>query len=119
MGQKKQHVLSGHVNQCTHLKMSAVTLLPVLPPNWKLGVGSSCTNSNPMMQHRGDVQVKKCAFCKLQYVQYAVLNTDAKNLFLLTMATEGLGEALRVKNYPSTICGASWGLVKAGCQCDR
>lgn len=30
--------------------MRAVTLLPVLPPNWNLGVGNSCTNSNPVRQ---------------------------------------------------------------------
>lgn len=32
--------------------MSAVTLLPVFPPNWKLGVGNSCTNSNPVKENR-------------------------------------------------------------------
>lgn len=79
------------MDQCTRLKMSAVTLLPVLPPNWKLGVGNTCTNSNPVRQHRGGkkVQVKICAFCKLPEHQHAVfLNTDSYNLFLQTMATE-------------------------------
>lgn len=38
--------------------MSAVTLLPVCPPNWKRGVGNSCTNSNPVKEQRQKVQVK-------------------------------------------------------------
>lgn len=51
MEQKRQMSFYAGVNQCTRLKMSAVTLLPVLPPNWKLGVGNSCTNTNPVKQH--------------------------------------------------------------------
>lgn len=39
--------------------MSAVTALPVLPPNWKEGVGNSWTNSNPAREHRPNV--RKCA----------------------------------------------------------
>lgn len=91
---KQTNIFWCHLNQSTRLKMSAVTLLPFLPPNWKLGVGNSCTNSNPVRQHREKVHVKKCALCKLPERQHAVFNTDAKNLFLLTMATERLGEAL-------------------------
>lgn len=52
------------VNQCTLLKMSAATLLPVLPPNWKVGVDNSCTNSNPVKQHKENVQVMKCTLQK-------------------------------------------------------
>lgn len=37
--------------------MSAVTLLPVLPPNWKVGVGNSSTNSNPVRQYRENVWI--------------------------------------------------------------
>lgn len=47
---KNTQLSSENINQCTRLKMSADTLLPVLPPNWKLGVGNSCTNSNPVRQ---------------------------------------------------------------------
>lgn len=60
----QKNVLWGHtLDQCTLLKMSAATLFPVLPPNWKLGVGNSCTNSNPVRQHRENVQVKK--YCQI------------------------------------------------------
>lgn len=59
MGHKKTNILLGHVNQSTRFKTRAVTVLPVLPPNWKFGVGNSCTNSNPVRQHRENVQVKK------------------------------------------------------------
>lgn len=52
------------VNQCTLLKMSAATLLPVLPPNWKVGVDNSCTNSNPVKQHKENAQVMKCTLQK-------------------------------------------------------
>lgn len=52
------------VNQCTLLKMSAATLLPVLPPNWKVGVDNSCTNSNPVKQHKENTQVMKCTLQK-------------------------------------------------------
>ncbi len=69
---EKTNIICGHVNQYTRLKMSAVTLLPFLPPNWKLGVGNSSTSSNPVRQHRENVQVKKGAFCKLPGHQHAV-----------------------------------------------
>lgn len=52
------------VNQCTLLKMSTATLLPVLPPNWKVGVDNSCTNSNPVKQHKENAQVMKCTLQK-------------------------------------------------------
>lgn len=58
----KRQISLGHVHQCTRLKMSAVTLLPVFPPNWKVGVGNSSTNTNPVKQHREKVQVKKYSF---------------------------------------------------------
>lgn len=58
---KKRQISRCHVHQCTRLKMSAVTLLPVFPPNWKVGVGNSSTNTNPVKKHREKVQVKKYA----------------------------------------------------------
>lgn len=58
---KKRQISLGHVHQCTRLKMSAVTLLPVFPPNWKVGVGNSSTNRNPVKKHREKEQVKKYA----------------------------------------------------------
>lgn len=39
--------------------MSAVTLLPIFPPNWKWDVGNSCTNSNPAKKQKQKEQVKK------------------------------------------------------------
>lgn len=50
--------------------MRAATLFPVLPPNWKLGVGNSCRNSNPVRQHGENVQVRKCALCKIAAHQH-------------------------------------------------
>ena len=83
MDHGKTNILQGHVDQYTRLKTSAATVLPVLPPNLKLGVGNSCTNSNPVRQHR---EKKKCrlrrAFFKVKEDQHVVLHSDAYSLFL-------------------------------------
>lgn len=76
-----KNILWIHVYQSTRLKMSAATLLPVFPPNWKLGVGNSCTNSNPVRQHRENMQVKKCELCKLPEHQLVVLKTQTPRIF--------------------------------------
>lgn len=89
------------VNQCTLLKMSAATLLPVLPPNWKVGVDNSCTNSNPVKQHtqKKNVQVMKCTLHKTSRWPESFI------IFCGFVTKKGA----ELSKDPLTICDASWG----------
>lgn len=89
------------VNQCTLLKMSAATLLPVLPPNWKVGVDNSCTNSNPVKQHKENAQVMKCTLQKNL--------ADGQNLLSSSVVLLLKKKGAELSEDPLTICDASWG----------
>lgn len=89
------------VNQCTLLKMSAATLLPVLPPNWKVGVDNSCTNSNPVKQHKENAQVMKCTLQKKL--------ADGQNVLSSSVVLLLKKKGAELSEDPLTICDASWG----------